>query len=369
MIYLVTGVPGAGKTLNTIKWINEDSQFRGRDIYYHRVKELTLPWSELTEDQVKDWESLPDGSVIFVDEAQYSFPKSNSRGEAPEYIRNLTEHRHRGFDFILVTQHPSLINVDLRRLVQSHVHYHRSLGLSFTKKFSWERFVTDPTNKTDQAEASVTRVKFDKEYFGCYKSAEVHTAKPRIPFRVWSSLAIIFGVIILSIMFFFKKKADYLGPQEPVNQSASLESQPDQALSGSSFDSDSDEDYLTKEEWAEKYTPRFSDIPWSAPAYDEAIEVKSVPRPQCMMWESGPKIGECTCYTQQATKLNISYDACVNYVKYRYFDVMQEDFGYQTAESKKRTKRERFERYEQPTRRKKAILVTHKPRVRTPKPR
>lgn len=369
MIYLVTGVPGAGKTLNTIKWVNEDSQFKGRDVYYHRIKELTLPWSELTQDQVHDWESLPDGSVIVVDEAQYAFAKSNSRGEAPDYIRNLTEHRHRGFDFILITQHPSLIHVDLRRLINSHDHYHRSAGLPITKKYSWEKFVTDPTNRTDQGEASVTRVRFDKSYFGCYKSAEVHTAKPRIPLKVYTSLAMMIGVFVLGIMFYSKKSSEYQELKDVTDVVSPVESGDEVDFLSGQSPGDSDDEYLSKQEWAELYTPRFSDVPWSAPVYDEVIEVKSVPRPQCMLWETGPDVGDCTCYTQQATKLNISYDSCVNYVRHGYFDVMQEDYGYQRASVKKPGRVRSIDYSRESNRPPKNILVTHSPKVRRPRPR
>ena len=58
MIYLFTGAPGSSKTLNVIKTISEDSTFKGRDVYYHRIKELKLPWISLDENEVKEWDTL-----------------------------------------------------------------------------------------------------------------------------------------------------------------------------------------------------------------------------------------------------------------------------------------------------------------------
>lgn len=42
MIYLNTGTPGAGKTMNTIKMVCEDSAFYNRPIYYNNIKALVL---------------------------------------------------------------------------------------------------------------------------------------------------------------------------------------------------------------------------------------------------------------------------------------------------------------------------------------
>ncbi|WP_337843482.1 zonular occludens toxin domain-containing protein [Rheinheimera sp.] len=42
MLYLVTGLPGASKSLNTLKMIIEESDFSGREKYYNNVKLLML---------------------------------------------------------------------------------------------------------------------------------------------------------------------------------------------------------------------------------------------------------------------------------------------------------------------------------------
>jgi zona occludens toxin len=85
MIILFGGPNGQGKTLNAIKFVNEDSQFQHRPIYYHGIDNLKLPWIELDEVQVKDWWDLPDGSVLFVDEAYKFFPKRPNGSKTPFY--------------------------------------------------------------------------------------------------------------------------------------------------------------------------------------------------------------------------------------------------------------------------------------------
>lgn len=42
MLYLRTGLPGASKTLNTVKEICEDSNYKNSEIYYHNIKLLLL---------------------------------------------------------------------------------------------------------------------------------------------------------------------------------------------------------------------------------------------------------------------------------------------------------------------------------------
>jgi hypothetical protein len=42
-----------------IKTICKDTTFKGRDIYYHRIKELNLPWISLDDNEVKEWDTLP----------------------------------------------------------------------------------------------------------------------------------------------------------------------------------------------------------------------------------------------------------------------------------------------------------------------
>jgi len=42
MLYLVTGLPGASKSLNTLKYIIENDDWSGREIYYNNVKLLML---------------------------------------------------------------------------------------------------------------------------------------------------------------------------------------------------------------------------------------------------------------------------------------------------------------------------------------
>lgn len=95
-ITLITGKPGAGKTLAAVKMIVEDLLPTGRPIYaqinglqYDALGVLRL----VADDQVQDaaarvaalrhWHELPDGAVIIIDECQDVFPREIRRRLVP----------------------------------------------------------------------------------------------------------------------------------------------------------------------------------------------------------------------------------------------------------------------------------------------
>jgi len=70
VITLLTGIPGAGKTLLSVTELAKE--YEGRDIYYYNIPELKLPWSHL--DDPSNWQELPQNSVIFIHEAHEVCP-------------------------------------------------------------------------------------------------------------------------------------------------------------------------------------------------------------------------------------------------------------------------------------------------------
>lgn len=71
MITLMTGLPGHGKTLYCIKMVRERAEKEGRTVYFHGIKELTLPWVEMHSPE--SWPDCPDGSIVVIDECQKSY--------------------------------------------------------------------------------------------------------------------------------------------------------------------------------------------------------------------------------------------------------------------------------------------------------
>ena len=305
-ITLVTGVPGSSKTLNTIREIDKEWGESGRPIFYFGIKELILPWTELTIDQVNAWWDLPTGSVIVLDEVQQVWPGRPNNRPVPEAVQRLDTHRHGGYDFYVITQRYTMVDHHLRGFVGRHLHFERQFGFEGAKRSEWQKCV-DPEDFNVKDEALTTRVKFDKKYYGVYHSAEVHTVKKRIPAKVYGILGLI-GLVGLLGWSVLGTAREYGDPADQlVNDDSPIRIIPNQ------------------EEWrpgnqvnySEQWTPRVPDVPHSAPAFDQVTEVKTFPRPQCMYHH---RTDRCKCFTQQATPLDISRATCMNYVHNGWFN-------------------------------------------------
>lgn len=308
MIYLFTGAPGASKTLNAIKFITET--FKDRNVYAYNVRGLKNGWNVLTKDEALTWHELPEGSVIFLDECQEIFPPRRNGSDVPEYVSNLNTHRHKGIDIVLVTQHPMLIDGAVRRVVNEHRHLTRSFGMNYAKQALWSECVSDPAGKSELSSAVITRVPFDKKYFSAYTSAEMHTAKRRIPKPVFVLLffLVLAGGLIYS--FFDRiddKKKPVVATNEPQLHALNTAGEVQPKQSG--------------ESWIDQQTPRIEGMPWTAPKYDELRKPVAWPRPQCVIFRR-----QCRCYSQQATLMpDVPTDFCLSVVKHGYFDETKPD--------------------------------------------
>lgn len=189
MIELNTGVPGAGKTLGMVerlakligRW--EKHPEEARPIFILGVPDLSLPHAlvPLVSVQVAkagapmlvpDWDSMPDGSLVIIDEAQGCFPPRSSASTAPAHVAWLNTHRHHGFDIWLTTQHPKLIDGSVRALVGRHCHYRRMFGGSRAMVYEWDAC---SDSLSGLATAVTTYWPYPKKVFQWYKSAEIHT--------------------------------------------------------------------------------------------------------------------------------------------------------------------------------------------------
>lgn len=198
MINLRTGTPGACKTLSAVealakmidRW--EKHPEEARPIFVHGVKDLALPhapvplveWRESDRKPavlVPDWDAMPDGSFVLIDEAQAFFPPRSSASTPPAHVAWLNTHRHRGFDIEVITQHPKLIDGSLRALVGKHQHFRRLFGGQRSYCYEWDA-CSDSLSGLSTAVGSY--YPFPKGAFKWYKSAEVHT-KQRFKLPTW----------------------------------------------------------------------------------------------------------------------------------------------------------------------------------------
>lgn len=303
MIELITGLPGSGKSASLVARILEWTQGT-RPVYAYGIEALNVPGVHPLDDPNR-WQELPDGALIVVDEVQKVWP--TRRGGAPiPPVAALSEHRHRGFDFLLATQHPSMLDPHVRRLVGKHRHLERKFGAKVAKVYTWEQVCEDLKSTKWRQSAVLSAQTLQPRVWDLYKSASVHTHRARLP-KVAHLLWIVPLVGILYGIYAWANLEDQTEavtkkPDAPAVDALSAVmgvQQPPPAASAAPR-------YLSPEQWVAKFTPRVDGIPWSAPAFD-GMEATEYPVPLCVLVESQRR---CSCYTQQGTRLTISYGAC-----------------------------------------------------------
>lgn len=343
MSICVTGSPGAGKTLNTIKMLISEDRFLNytcpdtgrklpRPVKYCTI-ELTdegkqdprfKHWEQVTHEEIKQWWDFPPGTIVLVDEAHQIFPQTKLTADMPEHIKKLDMHRHLGIDFILITQWPTNLSKFARKMMSHHYHFARKFNMPAAVRREFTRVVDDPDEKNKFEAVASPTVPYDKKLFNLYHSTSLNTRKTKLPFKVYAK----FGAIIFSVCavgFGIVSVLDSLDPESrfddaPIASPASDRSMPD---GSTALRINQGTTALTKTDYIAQQQPRVPDLPWTAPVYDQVREVKTYPRvAACMLNHSTSK---CDCYSQQATKLDISYKACLGYLKGRPFDYAKPD--------------------------------------------
>jgi zona occludens toxin len=212
MIELNTGVPGAGKTLNMVERLAkmiagwQAKPELARPIFVLGIPELALPHALVplksvqinkagSPSLVPDWDEMPDGSLVIIDEAQGCFPPRSSASTAPAHVAWLNTHRHRGFDIWLTTQHPKLIDGSVRALVGRHQHFRRLFGMGRCMVYEWDAC---SDSLSGMSTAVTSHWSHPKSAFKWYKSAEVHTKQS---FKLPKWLLILPAGAVLAIIF------------------------------------------------------------------------------------------------------------------------------------------------------------------------
>ncbi len=187
MIELITGSPGAGKTTfavasRLLEESKRDITLEGGEVVRRRlvcagfrglkVEHEQLPhkltgqvtadaevaqWNEIADGDQPKHQRLPGqpvrdvpacvqnwwlwckpGDLICVDEAQFIAPRGTLGRKPPYWIQALEIHRHYGVDFLVITQHPQLIDTTIRALVGLHRHVRSVLGSPLCMVYVWD---------------------------------------------------------------------------------------------------------------------------------------------------------------------------------------------------------------------------------------
>lgn len=315
MLYLITGANGAGKTLNALKWVRERQLKENRPVF-HNGRFEPVPGGELASWQaidMKDWQAQPDGAIFFVDECHNDFPLRPPTSAPPDYVKALAEHRRRGFDFYLITQHPQNIDAFVRRLIGTpgwHRHLKRVFGAEVVSVLEWSSVNPNCEKAGSGASAQVSTVRFPTEVFSWYKSASLHTAKKRIPKAVW--LLGVCAVVVPALGYFAYtrlpgKAAQAVAAGAPAVAPGSapvVGARPAERLAAPSV-----------AEYVSLRAPRVPGLPQTAPVYDEVTRPVDAPFPAACI-SMGPR---CECFTQQATRIKVPLEMCRQIVAGGFF--------------------------------------------------
>lgn len=319
MLILVTGSPGAGKTSNTLWDFLHNPDYLNRPRFASDIPDFDRALHGIGDlDALDNWQDLPDGSVVLVDEAQ-RFLRPRSSRQVPEWIGAFETHRHRGFDFLFVTQHPSLIDTHVRRLVGRHIHYHRPFGLKTASRYTWE-FCCESPDEFNFKKAERSRVSPNPEVFKLYKSTVLDTHKRRLPWKmlVIGGLALVAVVGGLSYPFLHYGKVAKSSSSPAANAPSSVPGTTGRAPQDLAPSVDL-APAARSERTITDYVPRLDNMPWTAPIYDHLTEPTDFPRIAACISSAL----SCHCYTQQATPVSVPVSMCLQIVKEGIFDPWQ----------------------------------------------
>lgn len=313
MLHLITGANGAAKTLNTLKWVR-DRQIKETRPVCHNGRFEPVEGGELSswkKIDFKDWQAEPDGTIFLIDECHNDMPVRQAGSATPEHIRMLAEHRRRGMDFYLITQHPQNIDSFVRRLIGSpgwHRHLKRTFGADLVRCIEWAAVNPNCEKDGSGKTGTITTIPFPKDVYGWYKSASLHTGKKKIPRQVWVLLCAV-AVVIGGGWYGVKKLRETIeDPKAPSAKTAPAggpqSQQPMQRAAP-----------MTAAEYVDARNPRIKDFPHTAPAYDDVTRPTEAPYPAACV-QMGK---DCKCYTQQATLLRVSEPVCLQIVAQGFF--------------------------------------------------
>jgi len=333
MLRAHTGVPGSGKSIMMIDAIEFNPAYRDRNIYAHAIE----GWDRATMIQcrhigcrtcrkltaaekavmpyVEDWQEWAEaGALICIDEAHYPFPSRRER-DTPLYIQRMTESRHDGVDMWLCTININMLDINVRRLIEQHVHF---VAGQLVRK----RITHTEVMENDQAlKFGTTEIfRLPKRTFGKYKSADLHTSLQKSPPRRMLRVYIAAGLILPALYWVYTMGQDMRrSGVDPVVDTPVAAAPAGPLRMGSARESvGSNSRAVFFEQYAiADLEPRVAGIPGSSPAYDLA-EMPKVTPPRIAGCIAKEQV--CVCYSDQATVLEVERLVCLEWTKSPKFD-------------------------------------------------
>lgn len=324
---LVTGATGSGKTALVVSWL-ADMQGQ-RPVCVMGIPELKIdhqpapPLEEWVEERPdKDDPSLllpyftfAPGSIVVLDEAQRVFRPRSTGAKVPAAVAAFETRRHTGCDFVLLTQHPGLLDANVRKLVNRHVHVHTTFMGSYL--LEWPGLGA-PDEASSRDIASRKRYKPDKRVFGLYKSAEVHTKVVRRRPKVLYVLLALIPVLGLLIWNIYGRMSERINPELAA---AEKEVVGDMRRVGRAVAGGGQAVEVTGRTLAASFVPRVEGLLHTAPRYDGLTQAVAVPVPAgCIKSKN-----RCKCYDQRGNDYPTTPEVCEQIVQRYLFVDFQQD--------------------------------------------
>lgn len=313
-ITLVTGLPGAGKTLYSLVRWKAESETAGRQVFHASgmtvdgIPKLRLPWQVW---DAREWPTLPAGSIMLIDEAQRVFPVRPRGAAVPKYVELLETHRHMGLDLVLITQDPMLIDAHVRKLCDRHFHVMRVFGLARAVVHEFPTGVRDNVAKSRSGSTQHT-FKYPKAAYAWYQSSELHTMQRRVPAKVWILLLapLILAALVAVFVMRTKARIDGESPDIPlpggyVGGVPGVPGAPGR-VGAAAAPGGQRVAPLTPGEWAQLQQARVPGLPHTAAVYDQVTVPVVAPYPAACVASAA----RCLCYTQQATRIDAPDGLC-----------------------------------------------------------
>lgn len=384
MLYLISAPPRTGKTLKVIeiifKYLNE-----GRFVYTNIIG-MNIPgvftFSSGIQDP-HDWRDLPNGSVVIYDEAHEhpAFAERNliqdkkRMADVRDIALSLTLHGHFGFDIYMLTQSPHLLCREVLASVGTHYILRRKFGFDMAIIFEYAEARTTFSKATAKEALNKTYWRYPKHLYNYYISSEQHNIKNTFPIKYIAFMLIPLALFYKGYMntqqtgFFglfgedkqeqqqapqptttttldqeqVKEQIKYLC-QQPENKGHAecrdfiavgdktpVPVVPQVQQGGGVQEQEQQLQYQPQQGQTVKY-----DINKPYDFDTTSVHYDIVEKPVlvgCMQYES-----RCTCYTQQATPINLSKKDCQRYLSgdkpFNYFSSSSTTYNSSFGETK-----------------------------------
>lgn len=264
---------------------------------------------------------IPDGSLIFVDEAWKDFGHLHdaSRAPTPQHVLALAEHRHRGLDFVWTTQMTNQLYPFVRGLIGSLTLIVRKFGTSMCTVYEWGEYIEDTKSQAQRDRAVSSTWLHPKKVKGTYKSATEHTITSKIPKRFFLFPLGIALIVVLGVLG-FKRVFNAKGAEK--ENAAAVSAAKASGAAAADGGTERERKPRTVVEWARDLEPTLPGIAYTAPLFSKELKVGTHPRTLCVIY--GDKGADaCHCYTEQATLLDVAEPLCRNLAVHRYYDPFQ----------------------------------------------